>query len=430
MRFAFALALYQLLLPVFFVLSFPGWIVKMMKRGGFGSRLGERAAIYTSPLEWEPCGQVHVHAVSVGETLIALKLLKQWLTVEPDRAFVLATGTATGHAIATEAAIPNLRVTYSPLDLPSMVKRYLDRFEPSQIVLIEGEAWPNLLLACEARNIPIQLVNARLSPRSARRYLKVKDWLRPHFARLDAVATQEKQDGAIWQELGVPEEKIHLAGSIKFDPGSGAVPTRRPLFQEQLDAFGHGRPVALAASTHAGEEAWIAKAIREANPNVLPVIVPRHAERRAEVKAQLEREGFEAILRTDFHAPANPAVGCLVIDTTGELRDWTAHADVVVIGKSFLSTGGQNPAEAIIAHKPLVFGPHMENFEPLAGNLVTSGGCIRAHGQQGVSAAITMALDPETASKLTTAAAGLLSTHEGATSRVVSLLRHGSMNGQ
>ena len=96
MRFAFAHALYQLLLPVFFVLSFPGWLVKMMKRGGFGSRLGERAGVYSSPLEWEPCGAVHVHAVSVGETLIALKLLRQWLAEEPGRTFVLATGTATG----------------------------------------------------------------------------------------------------------------------------------------------------------------------------------------------------------------------------------------------------------------------------------------------------------------------------------------------
>ena len=423
MRFALALALYQLLLPVFFVLSFPGWLVKMMKRGGFGSRLGERAAIYTTPLEWEPCGQVHVHAVSVGETLIALKMLRQWLKEEPDRAFVLATGTATGHAIATEAAIPHLRVTYSPLDLPFMVKRYLDRFEPSQIVLIEGEAWPNLLLACEVRNIPVRLVNARLSPRSARRYLKVKDWLRPHFARLDAVATQEKLDDTIWQELGVAASKIHLAGSIKFDPGSGSVPTRRPAFQEQIDAFGLHRPIILAASTHAGEEPWIAHAIRDAAPHALPVIVPRHAERRAEVKAQLEREGFETILRTEFKTPSDPSRGCLVIDTTGELRDWTAHADVVVIGKSFLSTGGQNPAEAIIARKPLVFGPHMENFEPLAGHLVSSCGCIRANGQQELSAAIATALDPDTTARLTNAAADLLSNHEGATSRVVALLR-------
>lgn len=422
MRSLIGLVLYQLLLPLLFVAAFPGWIVKMLRRGGLGTGLGERAAIYTTPLEREPCGAVHVHAVSVGEALLALKLLREWRQADPAARFVLATGTATGHAIATAADIPDLRVTYAPLDFPSMVGRYLRRFEPSQIVLVEGEVWPHLLRACRRRAIPVRLVNARVSPRSTRRFRKFAAWLRPVFSLLDAVAVQEPEDTAIWRDLGVPDGRIHLTGSLKFDPGSGPRPVRRPEFGEMLGHFGDGRRMILAASTHAGEEAWIAMAIREAGPEMLPVIVPRHAERRRDVRAELERSGFEVVLRSAFHPPHDPRRACLVIDSTGELRDWTAHADAVVIGKSFFATGGQNPAEAILAGKPLVFGPHMENFEPLASRLVAAQACQIARNAKELTAAIGNTAGPEAAAAATRAA-DLLAGHDGATRRLVAMLR-------
>jgi 3-deoxy-D-manno-octulosonic-acid transferase len=422
MRFLTVLTFYRLILPLLFIAAFPGWIVKMLRRGGFGTRLGERAAIYTTPLEYEPCGAVHVHAVSVGEAMLALKLIREWLVREPERRFLLATGTATGHAVATAAAIPGLRVTYSPLDFPSMVRRYLHRFEPSQIVLIEGEVWPHLLLACRKRSIPVRLVNARMSPRSAARFNRFASWLRPVYRLLDAVAIQEAEDAEIWETLGIDRKKIHHTGSLKFDPGSGARPARRPEFQEMLDAFGSGRPVVLAASTHAGEDAFIAAAIREADPEALAVLVPRHAERRADVMADLEKAGFPVKLRTGEIAGTKDRRCVFVIDSTGELRDWTAHAAVVVIGKSFLSTGGQNPCEAVLAGKPVVFGPHMENFQPLASRLTASGGCVSASDVAELSQAIATSLDPEKARAMTRKASAVLATHDGATRRIVDLL--------
>jgi 3-deoxy-D-manno-octulosonic-acid transferase len=424
MRWFATLLIYRLLLPLLFLAAFPGWIVKMLRRGGFGTRLGERAAIYPTAADSEPNGAVHVHAVSVGEAMLALKLIREWLLREPARKFVLSTGTATGHAVATAAAVPGLRVTYSPLDFPSMVRRYLNRFEPERIVLIEGEAWPHLLLACRKRNIPVSLVNARMSPRSARRYRKFAAWVRPVFALLDAVAIQEPEDAEIWQDLGVDPARIHHTGSLKFDPGGGnAHPVRRPEFQRMLDAFGNQRRMILAASTHAGEDAWIASAIRKAAPEALPVIVPRHAERRGEVKRELERVGFEVVLRSKFQPPAaGDSHHVFIIDSTGELRDWTAHADVVIIGKSFLATGGQNPTEAILAGKPVVFGPHMENFEPLASGLVAAKGCILAADEAGLSDAITTALEPQAAAALTRNARDLLARHQGATQRILALL--------
>lgn len=422
MRLILALLFYRLLLPLVFMAAFPGWILKMLKRGGFQTHLSERLAIYSHPLGFEPCGAVHVHAVSVGETMLALKLIREWLTQDPEQKFVLATGTATGHAVATSAALPNIRVTYSPLDFPAMVRRYLNRFEPSQVVLIEAEAWPHLLLTCWKRSIPVRLVNARMSPRSARRFRKFSNWLQPIYSTLDAVAIQEPEDAQIWQELGVAPTKIHDTGSLKFDPNSGVRPTRRQEFQQLLDIFGTDRPIVLAASTHAGEDSWIATAIRHATPNALPVIVPRHAERRAEVTTALENAGFEVVLRSNPKPVKDPCKACLVIDTTGELRDWTAHANVVIIGKSFLSIGGQNPCEAILAGKPVIVGPHMENFQPLTRRLIETHSCLLARDTAELSQAVATALLPATIHSLTENATKLLLHHEGATRRIVGIL--------
>jgi 3-deoxy-D-manno-octulosonic-acid transferase len=422
MLFPLVLALYRLLLPLYLLVALPGWLVRMGQRGGFGSGLRERFAIYRPPLEDEPCGQVHLHSVSVGETLIAVKLIRAWQAREPGKRFVLAVGTATGHAVAVEAALPGVRVTYAPVDFRLCVKRYLDRFEPAQIVLVEGEMWPHLMLACRRRGIPVRLVNARMSPRSERRYRKLAPVVQPIFGLLDLVAAQEPTDRDRWQALGVASEKVEVTGSSKFDPGAAAKPAQRPEFAAMLEAFGKDRPVVLAASTHAGEEAWLGQVVRETG--ALFAVVPRHAERRAEVKADLEEDGIEVVLRSAFQPPGNPSQACLVIDSTGELRDWTAHATVVVIGKTILGTGGQNPAEAILARRPLLYGPHMENFEPLASSLVAVGGAWRFRDAAGLREDIERLLaDPALRASTCDAAAKLLNVHDGATGRILDLLQ-------
>lgn len=423
MSFPLVLGLYRLLLPVWLLMALPGWIVKMVRRGGFGSGLGERFSFYAGDSEWEPCGAVHVHAVSVGEAMLALKLIRAWKLRAPEQRFVLAVGTATGHQVARNAALENVRVTYAPVDLSVFVKRYLDRFEPSQLVLVEGEAWPHLLLGCREREIPVRLVNARMSPRSERRFLRLAPVVRPIFAMLDLVAAQEPEDASRWEAIGVEPEKIAVTGSLKFDPGAAQRPATRREFAEMIAAFGVGRPVVMAASTHAGEDAWIGEAVRKACPEALYVSVPRHAERRAEVCAELEAAGFEVILRSSFHPPEDPSRACLVVDSTGELRDWTAHTDAVVIGKSVLGFGGQNPAEAILADRPLFFGPHMENFEPLASRLVDAGGAVRFHDTDGLAEALSARLGTSGTSPSTSAAKRVLGHHEGATGRILDSLR-------
>ncbi len=416
------LLLYRALLPVLFILAFPGWIVKMIRRGGFGTGLNERIGLYFFAPDFEPSGAVHLHSVSVGETAIALKLLRAWKAAHPSTRFVLATGTSTGHELATKAAIPDLRITYIPLDFPWMIRSYLRRFEPSTVVLIESEIWPNFLRLAEKRHIPVHLANARTSPRSARRLTKFAPILRPFFSRLTSVCIQDRQHAPPWLALGIPPDRIHLTGSIKFDPQDTTPPPLRPDFSEMLAAFGPGRPVILAASTFPGEETMIAGAILGALPHALPVIVPRHAERRHEVAAALTAAGFQVTLRTAFTPPAPAEKQAFVIDTTGELATWTSHADAVIIGKSFLAIGGQNPAEAILAGKPLILGPHMENFQPLVADLIHAQGAITTPGPGLPPDSIRTALDPEKATALTTHARRILSTHEGATMRHLRVL--------
>jgi 3-deoxy-D-manno-octulosonic-acid transferase len=255
-----------------------------------------------------------------------------------------------------------------------------------------------------------------------RRFNRFASLLRPFFSKLACVCIQENEHRSIWEKLGITPEKIHLTGSIKFDPQSATPPQQRADFREMLDSFGKGRPVILAASTFPGEEVLIASAIREADPNALPVIVPRHAERRLEVFQTLNQAGFQVTLRSAFETPLQPDHAVFVIDTTGELATWTAHANVVIIGKSFLSTGGQNPAEAILANKPLILGPHMENFQPLVRHLHAENGAILACDRKEISLAILRMLDPALAEKLARRATEVLAIHNGATQRHLKVL--------
>lgn len=418
-RFIFLL-LYNLLLPVFLIISIPGYLIKMKKRGGFGTGLSERFGIYGRPASEEPKGGLYVHAVSVGEVFIALKFIREWCKTH-NEPVILATSTATGHQVARDAALPNVRPLYSPLDVPGLSGRCLKRFAPRAVVLIEAELWPNFAEACHRLRIPMVMVNARLSPRSEGRYAKVKGITTLLFERLSALGAQNENDKARFSRIGVNPAIISAPGSIKFDVMGDAPQTLRDDFRRILDHLSGGRQVVLAASTHAGEEALIATAIRQAG--AFPLIVPRHAERRATVVADLEQAGFTPILRTTGEQPSEtPENACYVADTTGELRDWTALADAVVIGKSFLARGGQNPVEAIAARKPVIIGPDMTNFADLVTLLKEQDAILCCEPDQ-LAATIARALDgSEATAARVERAYHALHVHSGATRRSVELV--------
>lgn len=334
----------------------------MTQRGGWDTPMGQRFGRYLDDAEWSRCGRTHVHAVSVGETLIALKLIQQWQAEQAD-AVVLAVSTATAYQLARRHASEQLEVVYAPLDLSWFVRAYLQRFEPSRLVLIEAEVWPILMTECQKRQTPVIMVNARLSPRSERRLKACWPWIAPMYQAVSRIGVQGPEDEQRFCSLGLDPTRLRITGSIKFDPAAASLPQRRKEFHDILAPLAAAKQVVLAASTHDGEEALLATALA-ASPHFL-VLVPRHAERRYEVQSALRSIGKNPWLRSDGVPPSDGGFDCLVIDSTGELRDWTAHADAVIIGKSFLAHGGQNPAEAILARIPVITGPHMENFEPL-----------------------------------------------------------------
>lgn len=418
-RFIFLL-LYNLLLPVFLIISIPGYLIKMKKRGGFGTGLSERFGIYRRPASEEPKGGLYVHAVSVGEVFIALKFIREWCKTHTEPV-VLATSTATGHQVVRDAALPNVRALYSPLDVPGLSGRCLKRFAPKAVVLIEAELWPNFAEACHRMRIPMVMLNARLSPRSEGRYAKVRGITSLLFDRLTALAAQNENDMGRFARIGVKEEIITAPGSIKFDVLGDAPQNIREDFRSILDTLRGEKPVVLAASTHAGEEALIATAIRQAG--AYPLIVPRHAERRDQVVADLKQAGFSPLLRTAGELPGEiPLDSCYVADTTGELRDWTALADAVIIGKSFLAKGGQNPVEAIAARKPVIIGPDMTNFADLV-DLLKKDDAIICSTADTLASDLKHALDGSQATAdRVERAFNALHVHSGATRRSVALV--------
>lgn len=430
----FSLAIYNVLLPLGLCGMAPGASIKMRRRGGhwrdFGQRFGRWNEERLNALNALPkSGLIWMHAVSVGEVGVARKLIAELLKQQPGRAIVLTTTTPTGHRLAfeIEQAFPQRVVAlYSPLDLPFVARRVLATWQPAQIVLVEAEVWPNILHQATQLGIPVTLVNARLSHRSEKRYRQFKGVIAPVFGMLSRVCVQEPEDVLRWEGLGVDASRITLTGSIKYDPqGSAADPAQVQAFQGILNQTGlAGRPLLLAASTHAGEEAALAKvfqSLQSTYPELGLLVAPRHYERAAEVMAALQGLGLKPVQRSQPQTFA--ATDVLVIDSTGELKAWQELASIVVIGKSFLAEGGQNPAEAVMLGKPVLFGPHMENFEPLVKLLLEAGGAWQVPDLAALTEALRLLLaDPGRGHAQANAGREALMKHQGATQETALLL--------
>ena len=422
MKYAIFLFFYNIFYPIFILISLPGFFIKMKRRGGKWSDIWERLGICRIPADQEPKGGLYVHAVSVGEAFIALKWIREWRKSHSEP-IILATSTATGLQVVREAGLPGVRALYSPVDLPCVLRRILKRFAPSATVLIEAELWPNHARLCKKLGIPMIMLNARLSPRSERRYAKVKSITSALFSHLSALAAQNDRDAARFAGIGVPPAIISVTGSIKFDVLSDADITPRDEFRSILRHLAGDRPIILASSTHAGEEALIAEATRLVGG--FPLIVPRHMERRADVAKDLIAAGFTPILRTSAAPlPEHPdASTCYIVDTTGELREWTALADIVVIGKSFLASGGQNPVEAIASRVPVVVGPDMTNFADLTALLCSENAIWRTTAEQLAPTLRSILQNTRETAARTARAYAALHTHSGATTRSVRLVQ-------
>ena len=423
-----SLLIYNVFFPLVLVFLLPGIMLRMFRRGSFREKFGQRLGRYDAADRARFAGGhwIWIHSISVGETLIALKLARELHALAPEFQIALSVTTSTGLALAGEAACEWLAAIYNPIDSRGCVRAALDLIRPEKLLLIEGEVWPNLVAECRARSIPVSLVNARLSPRSERRMRAAREWVGPVFRLLDDVCVPEKEDIARWQSLGVSAEKIRVTGSIKFDSPAGA-PTREAEFRALLAPLGvtEKTPILLGGSTWFPEEKILAEILprlRAEFPDLFLILVPRHVERSAEILRSL------APLRVVRRSALPLAQPCdaLLVDTTGELRDWYALATLVFVGKSLPQVeqpGGQNPAEPAALGKPVLFGPQMDNFASIVGHLLAHGAARTVADPASLEReAAALLRDPAARAAMAAAAALALAGHSGATERTARLI--------
>jgi 3-deoxy-D-manno-octulosonic-acid transferase len=419
--------IYNLFWPIGLVFFLPGYFTKMIRRGGYREKFGQRLGIYDREL----CDRLSkqrstwLHAVSVGEVNIALKLAHALRTLEPGLRCVLTTTTTTGFALARKNAPPWMEIMYTPLDYWPIMHRAFSVIRPARIVLIEAEVWPNLAGEAHTRQIPLVLVNARLSPRSERRYRRFRFFVAPIFRLLDLICVPEEEDIERWTALGAPPDRIQVTGSIKFDPD--VQPENQTIAASVSNALSSDSLVLFGGSTHRGEEKMLAGIflrLRQQFPSLRLFIAPRHVERLQEIRAELGAFPMRVALASESLQGRDADADCILLDTTGELQRWYGIATVVFVGKSLTAQGGQNPVEPIFAGKPVVFGPHMENFAMLAKRLVSNNGAIQIADIDSLEDALAQLLrDANARKRLVQNAHAALSDHQGATARAAALVR-------
>jgi 3-deoxy-D-manno-octulosonic-acid transferase len=422
--------IYNLFWPIGLLLFLPGYFVKMIRRGGYREKFGQRLGIYDREIRVRMSTQksTWLHAVSVGEVNIALKLANALRAVEPALHCVLTTTTTTGFALANKNAPRWIKVMYTPLDYWPIMRRAFSVIRPTRILLVEAEVWPNLVAFAHERRIPTVLVNARLSPRSERRFRRFRVFVVPTFRLLDLVCAQEPEDVDRWAALGVGRDRIQAIGSIKYDP-DGRDQGLEAQEQAQQAGFNHAdreSPVLFGGSTHRGEEeilATIFLRLRQQFPSLRLFIAPRHVERLREIRSQLAALSLRVALASEVAIDRESDADCIILNTTGELQRWYPIATIVFMGKSLTAHGGQNPVEPILAGKPVVFGPHMENFASLAKVLVSKKGAIQVRDVDSLELTIAELLrDSEARRRFVQSAREVLSKHEGATARAAALI--------
>jgi 3-deoxy-D-manno-octulosonic-acid transferase len=424
--------IYNLLWPLGLLIFLPGYFAKMIRRGGYREKFGERLGIYDPAVRNRLSDRrsTWLHAVSVGEVNIALKLTNALRVLEPDLQCVLTTTTTTGFALARKTAPSWIEVMYTPLDYWPVMRRAFSVIRPARVILVEAEVWPNLAAEAHVRGIPLALVNARLSPRSERRYLRFRFFVAPTFRLLDLVCVPEQRDVERWVALGVPRNRIHVTGSIKFDSDVQikSVPVAASPCLWNAPVEDAERLILFGGSTHRGEEEVLARIflrLREQFPSLRLFIAPRHVERLHEIRSELGTLPLRVTLASKALCDGEANADCMLLDTTGELQRWYSIATVVFIGKSLTAHGGQNPVEPILAGKPVVFGPHMENFATLAATLVSSDAAMQVGDFESLERTIgTLLGDSAARQRLVANADAALSEHKGGTARTAEML-HG-----
>ncbi|MBQ2630212.1 MAG: 3-deoxy-D-manno-octulosonic acid transferase [Kiritimatiellae bacterium] len=376
---------YNLLFAAVYPLLLPGFLVRMLRRGGYAKRFADRFALYPpglfgdgrelfeshKPYRPGPEGFVWIHAVSVGEVQVAGQLMREWRAAEPSVRFCFSTTSSTGWRMAECEVAPGDVLIYNPLDFPNFVKSALRTVRPRAIILTESEIWPNFIRTARRYGIPLFLINARVSDRSAPRYRMARWWFGDVFGCFSRIFAQSDLDKSRLVAAGAPDGVVSVTGSFKFD-----VARRNTDKETELRGWiGDGR-ILLGGSTWPGEDEAMLRAYKaalEKFPGLKLVIAPRHFEKADAVEANIKAAGFPCVRRSRGATagrqadPRQPPV--FLADTTGELMGLYGIADVVFVGKSLCARGAQNMIEPCLCGKPTVVGPHTENFRPVMSDL-------------------------------------------------------------
>jgi 3-deoxy-D-manno-octulosonic-acid transferase len=409
--------LYTLLLYALAPRALAHLLLRSRRQAAYLQHIGERFGVYqlkgARKLIW-------VHAVSVGETRAAQPLIRALQSAYPDHRILLTHMTPTGRETGRALFGESVERCYLPYDFPWAVARFLDRFQPQAGIVMETEVWPNLIHACQARAIPLYLVNARLSGKSFRRYRRFSRLAAESLRELTAIAAQSADDAGRLSALGANDVKV--TGNLKFDIEPD--PEQLALGAKWRKAYGMWRPVVLAASTRDGEEALLLEALRSVDlPDLLFIIVPRHPQRFEEVAGLLERAGVP-FQRRSADAPIAAYTRVLLGDSMGEMFAYLAACDVVLIGGSLLPFGAQNPIEACAVGRPFIIGPSIYNFTEATQLALAAGAAIQVRdAAEMLAKAVELLRDHARTTRMGEAALAFARSHRGATARVLGLIK-------
>jgi len=364
-----ALALYstlfRLLLPLFALRL----LIRSRRAPAYRQRMAERLG-FSQPVTGKP---LWIHAVSVGEVIAISPLVEKLLLAKPNTPLLITTMTPTGAAQVRQRFGDRVSHRYVPWDSPGAVKRFLNKHRPRAGLIVETELWPNLLNTARKHNVPLLLANARLSAKSLRGYQHFSSLTEIALGALTHLCAQHQTDAERFIELGLPNEKISVDGSIKFDL---SIPDEMiELGDSWRTALGSDRPVLIAASTHKGEDEIALKAwqsLKQAYPAVALILVPRHPERFDSV-TQLAQGYSDACERRSCGQLPNQQTEIWIGDSLGEMLAYFAAADIAFVGGSFSGTGGHNPLEPAALGLPILMGPSRYNFQSISNELEYEG---------------------------------------------------------
>ena len=378
--------LYNALFAVAYAVMVPSFLLRMKRRGGYRARFADRFGRYPKEIldaisqkaatsAALPQRRIWIHAVSVGEVQVAGQLMRAMRERDPNVRFVFSTTSSTGWKTAEREVKPDDVLIYNPLDFGGCVKRALNAVNPRAVILTETEIWPNFIRALKKRGVPIYLVNARISDRSAPRYKALRWFFGEVFRCFTKIYAQSDLDAQRLADAGADPASVQVTGSFKFD-----VAHRNEAKERELRAWIGEGEILLGGSTWPGEDVVMLNAykrILEKHPGVKLVIAPRHFEKADAVEANIRAAGFGCVRRSRSGESAASPRDVYLCDTTGEMMGLFGIAAVAFVGKSLCEHGSQNMIEPCLCGVATVVGPYTENFRPVMSDLLAADALVQ-----------------------------------------------------